>query len=96
MDVRIRGMNMVAVEITGWEKDCNTVAAIKEIRTRAGVPLNAALALVNRVLNDEQVTVSVQCLDDGSWLVDELGKVGMISQVTADSFTQPLAAIDRP
>ncbi len=76
---------MTAVEISGWQKGCNSVAAIKEIRARAGIPLNEALALVNQVLANEKVMVHVSCLTDASELVDELEKTGMIAQVAGIS-----------
>ena len=86
---------MITVEISSWQKGCNSVVAIKEIRARAGIPLNEALALVNRVLNNEKVTVDVTCLHDASQLVDELGRVGMIAQVSMNSVTQPLVTSER-
>ena len=87
---------MIAVEISGWRKGCNSVAAIKEIRSRAGIPLNEALALVNRVINNEKVAVCVPCPNDASQLVDELARVGMIAQVSSNSFTQTLVPSQRP
>jgi len=77
---------MTAIEISGWQKGCNSVAAIKEIRQRAGIQLNEALALVNRVLANEKVAVSVPCRKDALQLVADLGKVGMIAQIIDNSF----------
>jgi len=87
---------MITVEISGWQKGCNSVAAIKEIRARAGIPLNEALALVNRVLNNETVFLGVPGLKDASQLVDALGTNGMIAQVSTGSFPKPLASSERP
>jgi hypothetical protein len=74
------------VEIFGWQQGCNSVAAIKELRARAGVPLNEALALVNRVLANEKVAVCVPCQKDALRLIEELRRVGMNAQVIDDSF----------
>jgi ribosomal protein L7/L12 len=77
---------MAVVEISAWQKGCNSVAAIKEIRARAGVALNEALTLVNRVLANEKVKVAVPRQDDAAQLVEELSKVGMTAQIIDVSF----------
>ena len=69
---------MSRVAITGWNRGCNTVAAIKELRERASIPLNEALALVNRVLGNEQVVVPVSIPATAQALADALEKVGLV------------------
>ena len=82
---------MTAVEISRWQKGCNGVAAIKEIRAKAGIPLNEAHALVNRVLANEKAVVCVPSRTDALQLVEELGRVGMIAQIMEDSVTETSA-----
>lgn len=71
------GVTMPEVSITGWRKGCNTVAAIKEIREKALMPLNEALALVNQVLSNQPVTVFVLSLTAARALADSLERVGL-------------------
>jgi hypothetical protein len=71
---------MAGVAITGWKRGCNTVAAIKELRDGAGIPLNEALALVNRVLGDEQVPSPTAAQD----LADSLEKIGLVATSSRD------------
>jgi hypothetical protein len=89
---------MTSVDISGWQKACNAVAAIKEIRTRASVPLNEALALVNRVLANEKVPLAVPYRADALQVVEELERVGMICKVIEGSFASSAnpALSDRP
>jgi hypothetical protein len=76
---------MIMVEIVGWQHGCNSVAAIKKIRTRAKVPLDEALDVVNRVLANEKASVRVSGATDAALLVDELASLGMYAHVAADS-----------
>ena len=71
---------MPEVYIAGWRKGCNTVAAIKEIRERAALPLDQAHNLVNRVLNNEQVVVPVSSPEVARELADSLSKLGLITR----------------
>ena len=75
---------MPRVAITGWKKGCNTVAAIKELRQWASLPLNEALALVNRVLGNEQVVVPVSTFTTAQALADSLEKIGLIATSVCD------------
>jgi hypothetical protein len=75
---------MPRVAITGWKRGCNTVAAIKELREQASIPLNEALAIVNRVLGNEQVVVSVSTADTAQVLADSLEKIGLIATSICD------------
>jgi len=68
---------MPKITITGWRKGCNTVAAIKEIREKASIPLNEAAALVNRVLGNEPVVVPVSTIATARALVDSLEGIGL-------------------
>lgn len=70
---------MPEIHITGWLKGCNTVAAIKEIRQRAAIPLDQALNIVNRVLNDEPVRVPVLSSEVAQELVEALRKFGLVT-----------------
>jgi len=70
---------MFSVAITGWKKGCNTVAAIKELRERSSIPLNEALALVNRVLGNEQIVVPVSTAAAARALADSLEKCGFVA-----------------
>jgi len=70
---------MAKVAISGWTKGCNTVAAIKEIREKARMPLNEALDVVNRVLRNEQVMVPVSTCAAAQSLADVLGGLGLIA-----------------
>ena len=70
---------MPEVHITGWLKGCNTVAAIKEIRQRAAIPLDQALNIVNRVLNDEPVRVPVLSAEVAQELAESLRKLGLVT-----------------
>jgi hypothetical protein len=76
---------MPEVTITGWTKGCNTVAAIKEIREKAPMPLNEALDVVNRVLRNEQVIVSVSTLAAAQSLADVLRGLGLLASPDGDS-----------
>jgi ribosomal protein L7/L12 len=75
---------MPGVRIGGWKKGCNTVVAIKEIREKAGLPLNEALAFVNRVLANEQITVAVPTVTAAQSLVDSLERAGLIANTVDD------------
>ena len=75
---------MPKVAITGWKRGCNTVAAIKELRERASMPLNEALALINRVLGNEQVVVPVSTLTTALALADSLEKIGLVATDVSD------------
>jgi hypothetical protein len=75
---------MPKVAITGWTKGCNTVAAIKEIREKAHMPLNEALEVVNRVLRNEQVMVPVLTSSAAQSLADALGGMGLIASSVGD------------
>lgn len=68
---------MSQVEITGWIKGCDTVAAIKELREKASMPLNEAHALINRVLENEHVIVRVPNSTDAQQFVDSLRRLGL-------------------
>jgi hypothetical protein len=68
---------MSQVEITGWIKGCDTVAAIKELREKASMPLNEAHALINRVLENEHVIVRVPNSTAAEQLVDSLRRFGL-------------------
>ena len=70
---------MPEVHISGWRKGCNTVAAIKEIREQAGIPLDKALNLVNRVLNNEQVLVPVSSCEIAQALAESLSRLGLVT-----------------
>lgn len=70
---------MPEVHITGWLKGCNTVAAIKEIRQRAAIPLDQALNIMNRVLNDEPVRVPVLSAEVAQELAESLRKLGLVT-----------------
>jgi hypothetical protein len=70
---------MPGVAITGWNKGCNTVTAIKAIREKAHISLAEALAIVNRVLNNEHVVVPVSSPDVAQALADALGTMGLIA-----------------
>ncbi len=70
---------MPEVHITGWRKGCNTVAAIKEIRQRAAIPLDQALNMVNRVLNNEPVQVTVSSAEVAEGLAEALRELGLVT-----------------
>jgi hypothetical protein len=72
---------MAQVRIFGWKPGCNSVTAIKQIRQEANIPLNEALAIVNRVLNHEDVVVSVSSSAQAEVLINQLTEVGMIAEV---------------
>ena len=69
---------MSQVAITGWTRGCNTVSAIKELREKAAIQLNEAHALVNRVLQNERVSVQVSDSTAATQLADSLNAVGLI------------------
>ena len=69
---------MPTVAITGWTKGCNSVAAIKEIRETALMPINEALDVVNRVLRNEQILVSVPTGMAAESLATELSRLGFV------------------
>lgn len=71
---------MTEVYITGWRKGCDTVAAIKEIRERAAIPLDQALTLVNRVLSNEEVAVPVSSPEVAQELANSLSELGLITR----------------
>jgi hypothetical protein len=71
------GVAMSQVEITGWRKGCDTISAIKELREKAQLPLNDAHALVNRVLANERVVVSIANPVTATQLADSLGRFGL-------------------
>lgn len=75
---------MPKVLITGWRKGCNTVAAIKEIREMAAVPLSEAFGLINRVLANEQVVVTVPTHADARALAGSLERNGMVASTTGE------------
>jgi hypothetical protein len=75
---------MSQVVITGWNIGCNTVAAIKEIREKGPMPLNEALAVVNRVLNNEQVVVDVPTPAIAQALVEALSGLGLLTKCVSD------------
>jgi hypothetical protein len=75
---------MPKVAITGWRKGCNTVAAIKQLREKASLPLNEALDVVNRVLCNEQVMVSVTSAAEAQSLVDVLVGLGLTASSVGD------------
>ncbi len=75
---------MPKVVITGWTKGCDTVAAIKELRDKATMPLNEALALVNRVLKNEQVEVLVSTPTTAQALADSLERIGLVATGMGD------------
>jgi hypothetical protein len=79
---------MTKVAITGWKKGCNTVAAIKEIREKAPMPLNEALDVVNRVLRDEQVIVPVSTSSAAQALADALGEMGLIARTVGETLRE--------
>lgn len=70
---------MPQVAITGWTKGCNTVTAIKQMREKASLPLNEAHALMNRVLENERVVVSVSSPAAAKQLADSLNCVGLVA-----------------
>ena len=77
---------MPRVTITGWMKGCNTIAAIKEIREKAPMPLNEALEVVNRVLRNEQVVVCVPTHAAAqNLLADVPGGLGLLASKDGDS-----------
>jgi hypothetical protein len=76
---------MPNVTITGWTKGCNTMAAIKEIREQAPLPLNEALDIVNRVLRNEQVVVRVSTHAAAQSLADALERFGLLASRDEDS-----------
>jgi hypothetical protein len=75
---------MPTVAITGWTKGCNTIVAIKEIREKALLPLDKALAAVNRVLNNEKVMLAVSSPADAQALANALSGQGLIATSTCD------------
>jgi hypothetical protein len=75
---------MAKVAILGWREGCSTVAAIKEIREKASMPLNEALAIVNRVLSNEQVFLAVSTPSVAQALADALKIVGLIANSVDD------------
>ena len=72
---------MPEVQITGWRKGCNTVAAIKEIRLWAAIPLDQAFNMVNRILNNEPVQVTVVSAEVVQELAGALRKLGLVTTV---------------
>ena len=76
---------MPRVTITGWTKGCNSIAAIKEIREKAPMPLNEALDIVNRVLRNEQVMVPVSTDAAAQSLADVLRGLGLFASHDRDS-----------
>jgi hypothetical protein len=78
---------MIQLTVTGWVKGCNTVAAIKVLREKAPMPLNEALDLVNRVLNNERVIVPVSATVNAHALAESLEDVGLVLNIDDDSKT---------
>ena len=74
---------MASLRLFGVEPGCDTVRAIKAIREGAGLRLNEALAIVNRVLGKEEVFVSAATLDQAHELPNRLTKIGMVVEVVA-------------
>ena len=72
---------MWTVEIKGWKKGCNTVAAIKLIREHGQIPLDKAHGIVNRVLAQETISVAVPTQDGATALIQELAAVGMTAEL---------------
>jgi hypothetical protein len=83
---------MSLVTITGWARGCNTVSAIKELREKAAIPLNEAHALVNRVLQNEQVTVRLADPRAATQLADSLNAIGLIAITIAAGAVEPTTA----
>ncbi len=83
---------MSQVAITGWMRGCNTVSAIKELRERAAIPLNEAHALVNRVLQNEQVSVRLPDSKSATQLADSLNAIGLIAITIAAGAVEPTPA----
>ncbi len=75
---------MSQVVITGWKEGCNTVAAIKELRAIARIPLNEATDVVNRVLRNEQVVVEVPNPTTAEALANSLERIGLIATSVCD------------
>ena len=75
---------MPFITISGWTKGCNTVSAIKEIRERAQMPLDDALAVVNRVLQDERVVISLPTLADAQALGAALSESGLLASTESE------------
>ncbi|MDB5337733.1 MAG: hypothetical protein JWN70_3352 [Planctomycetaceae bacterium] len=72
---------MASVVITGWVEGCYTIRAIKTIREKAGIPLNEALAIVNRVIRNETVVVQVASSGTAQELAEALVATGLIANV---------------
>ncbi len=70
---------MSQVAITGWTRGCNTVSAIKELREKAAIPLNEPRALVNRVLQNERVSVQLSDSGAATQLAKSLNAIGLIA-----------------
>ena len=70
---------MPSVAITGWTKGCNTVLAIKQIREKVAIPLNEALAIVNRVLDNHSVVVDVATSGSAMALAESLMELGLVA-----------------
>jgi hypothetical protein len=76
---------MALLRFMGWEPGANTAHAIKAIRERAGIPLNEALALVNRVLGNETVDLSVTDYATAESLAATVRRHGLIVEVVDPS-----------
>jgi hypothetical protein len=75
---------MAKVVISGWRKGCNTVAAIKQVRAGAPMPLNEAADVVNRVLRKEEVEVMLLNSTTAEELADSLNKIGLVAKSVGD------------
>ena len=79
---------MVSVRLTGWRTGCNTVEAIKTLRDLAQLPLNEALATVNRVVAGECVEICTATEGRATQLVAMLDKHGVLaSYIVGPSIT---------
>ena len=77
---------MAFVQISGWKPGfCDSIPAIKTIRQKAGIPLNEALDLFDRVLKKESVLVNVACMNDALELAAELERLGVFAVALTDS-----------
>ena len=68
---------MFEIRFIGWREGLRKVKLIKLIRDDAHLPLDEALRIVDRILDDEPVSVRTASLEDAHHLAIESEKLGV-------------------